>query len=344
MMKMKYILHAAALAAATILVLPDSSYSSYFSSSDSYYTTNIEESDASRVERFAVDGHVELEAKTIGGWIEILQGSNDEVKVEMFVERSFRLFGRDQSLDQHRIIIDERDNRVRAVAEPRGDGGPMVSFRITVPEETSARAKSTGGRISVRDLSGNHRITGTGGAVEVNGVSGKTQVQITGSPLKAGNINGSFHVEGIGGSIFASNVNGEARIRSRGGQVQVLNVEGALLIENIGGNVLAHIEKLGEGVKINSQAGSIDFIIDEDDAYDLHAQSTVASDVNLYEGISSAALTEIFSGDHIERASIASLASKRESSGSTLKLHNGSVPVDLIDELGRINVYMISSE
>lgn len=343
-MKMKHFIYAGALAIAIILVLTDSSAGNYLTSYSTFNSSAGNSSDATRVERFVVDGHVDLEAKTIGGWIEVRQGRTDEVKVEMFVERTFSLFGRDQSLDQHRIIVDERNNKVRAVAEPRGNDGPMVSFRITVPGETSARVRSTGGKITVQNLKGNHRITGTGGPVEVDGMSGTTQIQITGSPLKAGKIDGSLHVEGVGGSIFASEVNGEVRIRSRGGQVQVVNVKGGLLVENIGGNVLAHMEKLGEGVKINSQAGSIDFIIGEDDAYDLHAQSTVASDVNLFSGISSTNLKEKFTGEHIDSSSIMRLASERESSGSSLKLQNGSFPVDLIEEIGTINVYLISRE
>lgn len=303
---------------------------------------NTTTSDPARTERFSVDGPVQLEVSTRGGWIEVERGSSDEVKVEMFVDHSsFSLFGKDQGLDRHRIVIQKRNNSIKAVADPRSQSAPAASFRITVPEETSAKLNSSGGSIKTSGISGKHMLESSDGSVEVSQTKGTTQIRIYGGSLNAEDIQGDLHVEMFGGSVNANRIDGEARIRSRGGSIKVLNLEGGLLVDNMGGSVIGHIKELRDGVKVDTKGGSIDFIINQKELYNLEAN---ASQVMVYRGLNNADLLNLINQDEVRSNRLTELASDTDRPGSTFALSNGEVPVILRNDAGNIRIYKINQE
>ncbi len=307
----------------------------------SYSESHNTNSGPTRTETFRVDGPVDLEVTTRGGWIEVQRGPSEEVKVEMFVDRSFSFFGRDQSLDQHRIVIQQRNNAIKALADPRGQSGPVVSFRVTVPEETSAKLKSSGGSIKANGVSGKHSLESSGGSIDVQYTKGTTQIKVFGGSVKAKHIDGALHVETFGGSVNSNFINGEARIRSHGGSINVLNLEGGLLIENMGGTVTSHISKLGEGVRVSTSGGSIDFIINQNDLFDLVAQ---ASQVMVYHGMKHAELLNLINQENVRREKLSELSSDSDRRAGSFNLSNGEVPVILENEAGIVNIFMYQEE
>lgn len=304
---------------------------------ETYHGTH---SDPVRTERFSVDGPVNLEVATQGGWITIERGVSDQVKVEMFVERSFSIFRREQSLDNQRIVIQQRNNSVKVIADARGQETSTISFRVTVPEETSSRVTTKGGDVKISNLNGNQRVEASDGTVDIRNTEGTTQAKIFGGAMNAAHINGALHLDIYGGKFTGNHVNGEARLRSYGGQAQLMNLDGGLLIRSYGGNIVSHITKLGEGVRVESMGGTVDLLLDEDDDFVISAESR---NVDLYRGLMIDDISGMINSFQVSRRQLTNLAQEKDRVHISEALRKGNIPVILNNTSGDISVYLVNN-
>ncbi len=298
------------------------------------------QNDPVRTERFSVDGPVNLEVATQGGWITIERGRSDQVTIEMFAERTFSIFGREQSLENQRIVIQHRNNSVKAIADARGQAASTVSFRVTVPEETSSRVTTRDGDINISNLKGNQRIEASGGTVDIRNTEGTTQAKIFGGSMNVAHLNGALHLDIYGGKFTGNHVNGEARLRSYGGQAQLMNLDGGLLVRSYGGNIVSHINKLGEGVRVESMGGTIDLLLDEDDEFVISAETR---NVDLYRGLHIGDISGMMNAFQVDRRQLTGLAHEKDRVHISETLRKGDIPVILNNSTGDISVYLVNN-
>jgi hypothetical protein len=171
------------------------------------------------------------------------------------------------------------------------------SFKIYVPKNVSTDLSTSGGNITLSDLSGNLVFSTSGGNLNLDKVGGMVKGTTSGGNIKienskdimdlrtsGGNIhankcNGKMKLVTSGGSLTLSNLNGNIDARTSGGNVNGSDIEGDLEAHTSGGNVMLnslscnlvtstsggniHIEikNLRTSIDVSNSGGHTDLII-----------------------------------------------------------------------------------
>lgn len=241
-------------------------------------------------------------ARTSGGSITVT-GSNGEARVEVYIKGN-------NNKDLSKADIEERlkndytlevsasSGKLSAVASQKNKmfnwkNALSISFKIYVPKTVSTNLNTSGGSISMSDLSGNHDFSTSGGSLSLNLLTGnvngrtsggsitvtnsKNQIKLntSGGSIKAQNcsgnitlstsggslnlvdLNGIIEANTSGGSVNANNITGELITHTSGGSMALQNISGSLNASTSGGSMNIGIVKVGKYVTLNNSGGGI---------------------------------------------------------------------------------------
>ena len=174
-------------------------------------------------------------------------------------------------------------------------------YTVSVPSAFQAQLKTSGGGISVSDLTGEvkavtsggslkfGRLRGpldgktSGGSVRVTDCQGDLKIKTSGGGIEVSG--GSGNVDGItsGGSVKVRNFDGAVRIGSSGGGITIENVTGRIEGSTSGGSISARLSTPpAESVTLSTSGGGVTLRVPETSAFDLDAASSgggVSSDL-----------------------------------------------------------------
>jgi len=257
-----------------------------------------------------------VEAKTSGGSIEVTGGNTQEARIEVYVSAK----GHHVDLSQEEIkeklnanydlTVSASGNKLTATAKPKE---PIInwkktlniSFKIFVSENVSTDLSTSGGSISISNLSGTEDFRTSGGSLTVKKITGKIHGETSGGSINvsdskddidlgtsggsidAGNCTGKITLNTSGGSLSLQGLNGDIKATTSGGSVNGKNISGELSAHTSGGNVSMYeltcsvdastsggninveIKEIGKYVKLNNSVGHINLTIPKDKGYDL---------------------------------------------------------------------------
>ncbi len=206
----------------------------------------------------------QLTVRAVRGSIEVASGGEQGVEIEI-VPRNMDLRELEDSFE---IRFNQSGDDVDLEIESRGRISRWFnwgrrSFRVIarVPERYDVDLKTSGGSISVDDLTGRvlaatsggslsfGRITGpvegrtSGGSIRLSESSGEAQLKTSGGSIVLGDVSGDIDAVTSGGSIKIAHAEGNVRVRTSGGSISVDEVMGAIDAKTSGGSVTASISR-----------------------------------------------------------------------------------------------------
>lgn len=153
--------------------------------------------DPTRLEVFRLDGPGTVQVSNVVGDITFMDTDSDEVKVEMYVKRSFSFWGETRR-DDHRVIIVQNSNDVTVNVESPGGAriSPAsvreISFVVYAPPYMEVVLKTGYGNIRASGLGSTHDIRTAAGNIQIERSRGEGRVLTTAGNIEVSRYNGSL--------------------------------------------------------------------------------------------------------------------------------------------------------
>jgi DUF4097 and DUF4098 domain-containing protein YvlB len=256
---------------------------------------------------FAVQPGGKLVVDVDFGSIEVNTNASSEVIVDVVrkVTRSTKA-DEDAFLRDRPVTFSQDGNSVRITSRAKtklgnwwkGNQRTEGKYVITVPAPFSAQLKTSGGGVTVNDLTGDvkaetsgggfrfARLHGmldggtSGGAIRVTDCEGPLKVRTSGGGIEVAGGSGSLDGETSGGPVTVKEFHGPARVESSGGGITLENVTGRVDGSTSGGSISARFSSpLSEEVKLETSGGGVTLRVPDNSAFDLDA-STSGGSVN----------------------------------------------------------------
>lgn len=303
--------------------------------------------------------------ETSGGNISVA-GVESEQRLEVYLYPSN---GRDRDISNEELkkrldrdydlTIEVNNGKLTAIAKHKGRNydwrdGVSVSFKLFAPKSVSNSLTTSGGNISLENISdGKQDFRTSGGNLVVRSVSAEIDGRTSGGNIQMSDCSKEIDLSTSGGNIVAEKSNGNMKLSTSGGNLQLNTLEGKIKATTSGGNVSGelitgelatstsggnvslndlrcsvdastsgghlsvNITTLGSYVKLDNSGGNIDLQIPQGKGVNLNLR-----------------------GDKI-RTSNGSLSNfSGDTDDHSLKgtLNGGGVPVDVRASSGRINL------
>ena len=305
-----------------------------------------------------------VEVRTSGGSISVAGVGASEARVEVYINANNN--GKEISKEEIKRRLDEyydlnisvSNNKVSAIAKPKERNldwkkGLNISFKVFAPTKINSDLATSGGSISLRNLSGSQNFVTSGGSLHVDNLSGETDGKTSGGSIhvvnskddiKLATSGGSIHAENCtgnlrlttsggslnlnglsgnieantsGGSVRGSNIKGELSTNTSGGSIRLSDMMCSLETSTSGGSIDVGIKEFGKYLKISNSSGNIDLDIPNDKGINLSLAAQRISVPTLQN----------FNGK----------VDREEVEG---KLNGGGIPVTVRAGSGKINVTM----
>ena len=257
-----------------------------------------------------------IEAKTSGGSISVTGGSSSDARIEVYVSpsnsnSSMTKEELKQRLEElYNLDVSVSNGKLTAVAKSKQQIKDWkkalgIAFKIYVPQNVSTDLNTSGGSISLNNLSGRQNfatsggslnldkisgeidgrtsggsvqvknskddihLTTSGGSITASDCSGKLELKTSGGSLNFSNLKGSIDAVTSGGSIDGKAIEGELKAHTSGGSIQLRDIKSSLETSTSGGNINVEITQLGKYVKIDNRAGDVTITLPKTKGLDL---------------------------------------------------------------------------
>jgi len=303
------------------------------------------------------------EVQTSGGSISVT-GVNTiaETKVEVYVSTNgnrneLSKAEIDQRLkDMYDLSVTVSSNKLIAIAKPKHNitdwkKALNISFKIFVLKNISTDLTTSGGSISLTNLTGDQKFTTSGGSLHVDNVGGKIDGRTSGGSIQVENSRDDIDLTTSGGSIDARNCDGKLRLSTSGGSLSLKDLKGDIRAttsggsvngRNISGELVAHtsgggiqLTDLSCNLEASNSGGSIDIEIKELGKYVKISNSGGGIDLQLPKG---KGVDLDLSGGRIKTDQLGNFNGKVEDDQLEGKLNGGGVSVRVRSSGGRINL------
>jgi hypothetical protein len=241
--------------------------------------------------------------KTSGGSISVSGAEGQQPRLEVYITGNN---GQNYSKEEIKKRLEEdfilditvQNNELRATARAKRNfnwkRALSIGFKVYVSRQTATNLNTSGGSISIDNLSGNQnfgtsggslnvdRVTGiikgetsggsihvsnskqdidlntSGGSVTASNCQGRIKLETSGGSLNLNNLKGTINATTSGGSINGSNVDGELITGTSGGSVNLNAISGSLDASTSGGSIHAQLLRVSKYVKLETSAGHVD--------------------------------------------------------------------------------------
>lgn len=304
-----------------------------------------------------------VEAKTSGGSIMVTGGNASDSRIEVYVSPSNSNSSMSkeelkQRLEElYDLNVSVSNGKLSATAKSRQEikdwkKSLSIGFRIYVTQNVSTDLKTSGGSISLANLSGRQRFATSGGSLNMDKLTGdidgktsggsihvqnskdKIELSTSGGSIAASNCSGtldlktsggSLDLSGLkgridastsGGSIHGESIEGELEANTSGGSIHLTNIKSSLKTSTSGGDINVEITQPGQYIKISNSGGDISVTLPKAKGLDLDVSGRIA-----------ATNFQNFSGTINEKTVKG-------------KLNGGGIPVDIHAGSGRVKIQL----
>jgi hypothetical protein len=303
------------------------------------------------------------EVQTSGGSISVMGvNSAAETKVEVYISSNM---GRENTLSKEEIEkrlqkydlnVSVSNNKLTAIAKPKErnmdwDKGLSISFKVYVLKNVSTDLSTSGGSISLTNLTGDQKFTTSGGSLHIDNVGGKVDGRTSGGSIELDNSRDDIELTTSGGSIKASSCNGKLRLNTSGGSLDLKDLKGDIKATTSGGSVNGrningelethtsgggiHLYELACSLEASNSGGSIDIEMKELGKYVKISNSGGSVDLQLPKN---KGVDLDLSGGRIKTDQLGNFDGKIEDDSLQGKLNGGGVPVRVRSSSGRISL------
>jgi hypothetical protein len=244
----------------------------------------------SRLERlvekqFTVDAPGTLRVETAGGAIRVSPTTDSVVRIVAKQRiRASTEAEADELLKKLELTLEQQGNDVRAVAryERRGPGfhfgswpPVQVDFEIHAPAAFATELSTSGGGITVGDLTGQVRARTSGGSITLGRLGGAVDASTSGGNISLAEAGGPVDLKTSGGNLSVGRVSGPASLSTSGGSIKIESAEGRLRAHTSGGSIRAGIAgALRDECSLSTSGGSVRVAVDRSAAFRLDASTS----------------------------------------------------------------------
>jgi DUF4097 and DUF4098 domain-containing protein YvlB len=135
-----------------------------------------------------------------------------------------------------------------------------ITFKIKMPKQFNPEIKTSGGDITLRDITGEIQSKTSGGDIHIENCRGNITVNTSGGDIVIGRIQGDLKVETSGGSIKMDEINGKIQAETSGGDIEadVLGENQGIFLKTSGGDINIHIPtELKGNVDCSTSGGDV---------------------------------------------------------------------------------------
>ena len=303
------------------------------------------------------------EVQTSGGSITVTGVSSAaETKVEVYVSSNM---GRENTLSKEEIEkrlqkydlnVSVSNNKLYAIAKSKErnmdwNKGLSISFKVFVLKNVSTDLSTSGGSISLANLTGDQKFSTSGGSLHIDNVGGNIDgrtsggsihlansrddidLSTSGGSIEASNCDGKLRLSTSGGSLNLKDLKGDIRATTSGGSVNGRNISGELVTHTSGGGI--HLYDLACSLEASNSGGSIDIEIKELGKYVKISNSGGGIDLQLPKN---KGVDLDLSGGRIKTDQLGNFDGSIDDNSLQGKLNGGGVPVRVRSSSGRISL------
>jgi len=151
----------------------------------------------------------------------------------------------------------------------------QVSFVVTVPANYNVSVKTSGGNVSVGDLSGKVYARTSGGNISLGKISGDVDANTSGGDVRLEEGLAEVKLGTSGGNISVDRAVGVSDLDTSGGDIKIGVVENTLHASTSGGNVSAGlVGPLKGDCVLSTSGGRVRATVDKGVAFDLDASTS----------------------------------------------------------------------
>jgi hypothetical protein len=223
-----------------------------------------------------------LHVRTSGGGISVTGGTGDEARVEVYVRGNN---GGDKlskeeienRLKEYELSVKKDGETISCIAKRKNESnwknGLSISFKIYSPEKISTDLVTSGGGISLKNLTGNLGFSTSGGGLKLQNLGGNVKGRTSGGGIDLTNCRDIVDLSTSGGGIRAEDCKGDLKLRTSGGGFTLKNLDGTIYASTSGGGVKAenikgefvastsggsiHLEDMMASIKASTSGGGI---------------------------------------------------------------------------------------
>ena len=302
----------------------------------------------------------DVEVETSGGSIAV-SGVTANARVEVYITSNNNKELTKEEIqqrlnDKYSLDISVANNKVTATArlkEKMTDWKKAlnISFKIFVPRNVSTDLSTSGGSISLTNLSGNLKFSTSGGSLDLDNVGGNVdgrtsggsinlenskddiELATSGGSIDAKNCEGKLRLTTSGGSLDLKDLKGDIRATTSGGSIHGSDVEGELITHTSGGSI--HLADLSCSLETSTSGGNIDVSIKQLGKYIKISNSAGDIDVTLPKN---KGLDLDLSASKIKTDQLTNFNGKMDEEELNGKLNGGGVPVRIDAGSGKISL------
>jgi hypothetical protein len=248
-----------------------------------------------QVKEFKLHGPGTLITKTSGGSIKVNGARGNAVKVTMYVTPANWLKRNEtpttEALEQYTFDIRQEGNTIYAVAKRKDktrnkETGLNVSFKIEIPQQVSTQLETSGGSISLDNLTGTQHAQTSGGSLNFKNIKGNTHARTSGGGINVSHYSGKLDAATSGGSIHLDQASGSLKLHTSGGSIHLNQVSGDIAAQTSGGSIQAQVEQLVKYLNLETSGGSVKATVPGGKGLDLDLSgSRVITSVTNFSGL-----------------------------------------------------------
>ncbi len=308
------------------------------------------------------DAIKQVEARTSGGGIEVTGVGASEARIEVYVKENGRhgsytkeeiekIISRDYDL-----TVTSADNKLTAIAKPKRNFNDWnstvsISYRIYVPASCGTHLSTSGGGISISNLSGDQHFNTSGGGLELKGLSGKISghtsgggitvsdskddidLETSGGGIDAIRCTGQIHLNTSGGSIELKDLGGNIRATTSGGNVEANKITGELITHTSGGNI--DLTNMSGSLEASTSGGNIEVEMNETGKFVRLSNSGGSVHLEMPKG---KGLDLDIHGDGIKTQGLSNFSGSMEKTSINGTVNGGGTPVDIRAGSGGVTI------
>jgi hypothetical protein len=223
-------------------------------------------------QNYLLTGPGDLKVETSGSSVSVSGTTGNTVTIDMYVKYKGKEIDTESAevealLEDYDLDFSQNGNTITLKAKKSGSWGwnsdnrLSLAFKISVPHNMSTNINSSGGSISLTEITGEQEINTSGGSINVSKSDGKLLTRSSGGSFRLEEFRGNVSVQTSGGSVKISQVEGDISIGSSGGSVSLEEIDGSINASTSGGSIKAQLSNLEKSLTLKSSGGSITAVV-----------------------------------------------------------------------------------
>jgi len=152
-----------------------------------------------------------------------------------------------------------------------------IKYILEIPEKFNLDIATSGGDVTVSQVSGKAQAETSGGDIILEKLSGEMLFETSGGDIRATGMTGNFKGTTSGGNIVVTKVSGNIGVETSGGDIQISGVEGRVQAETSGGDIRIALAGSNKGIVAETSGGDIDVMTASTIQADLDASTSGGS-------------------------------------------------------------------